>query len=451
MNTIDSVIQKVAASSIPSKSKHTKLEKISNEIQNEILNFKDKRVSKVIVGGSFAKGTWLESETDIDFFVMIEPKVERKEFEELGKSIGFHALKKYKPYLRYSEHPYVEGKVDGIRINIVPCYRVEKNKWKSAADRSPFHTDFMQTNLNEFLKSQVRILKKYLKSVGVYGSQIAVSGFSGYVAEVLILKYGSFRNVLQTFAGLEPNHIISLDSPDEKVVEKFTSPIIIIDPIDSNRNLGAAISTECLAKFILASRLFLKNPSMDFFTKPHRFNAKIVNQIKYNLLIIEFRIQKRSPDILWGQLKKKLTSISKQLTNARFEIIKKSCFTDEEEHAVFIFMIEFTNLPRISVNRGPQIYLRTETDSFINKRGKKSIMIWTDSNRIVSIEGTKNMSIKVHANRIIQNDIGSGSHGGITSDLKKSYSIYLGNERKLSSFVSSAIGLMVHDGEFIGQ
>ena len=114
-------------------------------------------------------------------------------------------------------------------------------------------------------------------------------------------------------------------------------------------------------------------------------------------------------------------------------------------------MIEFTNLPRITVNRGPQIYLRTETDSFINKRGKKSIMIWTDSNRIVTIERTKNMSIKEHANRIIQNDIGSGSHGGITSDIKKSYSIYLGNERKLSNFVSTAISHMVHDGEFIGQ
>ena len=83
MNSIDSVIQKIAASSVPSKSKQSKLGKISKEIQNEIMNFKDKRVSKVIVGGSFAKGTWLESDTDIDFFVMIEPKVERKEFEEL--------------------------------------------------------------------------------------------------------------------------------------------------------------------------------------------------------------------------------------------------------------------------------------------------------------------------------------------------------------------------------
>jgi tRNA nucleotidyltransferase (CCA-adding enzyme) len=190
---------------------------------------------------------------------------------------------------------------------------------------------------------------------------------------------------------------------------------------------------------------------MDFFAKPRRFNAKIVNQIKSNLLIVEFKIQKRSPDILWGQLKRKLTSISKQLSNSRFEIIKKSCFTDEEERAVFIFMIEFTNLPKISVNRGPQIYLRTETDSFINKRGKKSIIVWIDGDRIVSIEGTKNMSIKEHASRIIQNDIDSGNHDGITSDLKRRYSIYLGNERKLSNFVSTAISHMVHDGEFIRQ
>src|SRR5437867_5080918 len=339
MNSIDEVIRMISESSIPTKSKQNELEKISKEIQKGIMNFNDKRILKVIVGGSFAKGTWLEIDTDIDFFVMIEPTVERNEFEELGKSVGFHALKKYSPYLRYSEHPYVEGKVDGIRINIVPCYKVQLSKWKSAADRSPFHTIFMETKLNEFLKSEVKVLKKFLKSIGIYGSQISVSGFSGYVTEVLILKYGSFRNVLQTFAELTPNYIVSLESPDQSAIEKFRSPIIIIDPIDSNRNLGSAISAECLAKFVLASRLFLKAPSTKFFMKSSRSNIKIISDIKSNLLIIDFKIRIRSPDILWGQLKKKLTSISKQLANAGFEIIKKFCFTDEQEHAAFIFMI----------------------------------------------------------------------------------------------------------------
>jgi len=451
MNSIDEVTRTISETSIPPKSNQNELEKISKEIQKEIMNFNDKRILKVIVGGSFAKGTWLENDTDIDFFVMIEPTVERNEFEELGKSIGFHALKKYNPYLRYSEHPYVEGKVNGIRINIVPCYKVQLNKWKSAADRSPFHTIFMETKLNEFLKSEVRVLKKFLKSIGIYGSQISVSGFSGYVTEVLILKYGSFRNVLQTFAELKPNYIVSLESPDQSAIEKFRSPIIIIDPIDSNRNLGAAISAECLAKFVLASRLFLKAPSTKFFIKSSRSNTKIISNIKSNLLIIDFKIQIRSPDILWGQLKKKLTSISKQLANTGFEIIKKFCFTDEQEHAVFIFMVKYTNLSKINLNVGPKIFLKNETDSYIKKRGKKSIMTWTDDMTIVSIEERDKMSIKEHANQIIQNDIESGNPIGISLDLKNGYSIYIGNEKKLSSFISSAISHMVRDGEFIRQ
>ena len=449
MNSIDEVTRMISETCTPPKSRRNELEKISKEIQKEIMNFNDKRILKVILGGSFAKGTWLEIDTDIDFFLMIEPTVERNEFEELGKSVGFHALKKYSPYLRYSEHPYVEGKVNGIRINIVPCYKVQLNKWKSAADRSPFHTIFMETKLNEFLKSEVRVLKKFLKSIGIYGSQISVSGFSGYVTEVLILKYGSFRNVLQTFAELTPNYIVSLDSPDQSLIEKFRSPITIIDPIDSNRNLGAAISAECLAKFVLASRLFLKAPSTKFFMTSNRSNTKIVSDIKSNLLIIDFKIQIRSPDILWGQLKKRLTSISKQLANAGFEIIKKFCYTDEQEHATFIFMIKYTNLPKIKLNVGPKIFLKNETDSFIKKRGEKSIMTWTDDMTIVSIEEREKTSIKELTNQIIQNDIESGKPIGISLDLKNGYSIYIGNEKKLSSFISNAINQMVRDGEFI--
>ncbi|HEY7696226.1 MAG TPA: CCA tRNA nucleotidyltransferase [Nitrososphaeraceae archaeon] len=449
MNKINTVIQHAAKSSEPSKPKQVKLEKISKEIQREIATFKDSRISRVLMGGSFAKGTWLENDTDIDFFVMIEPTVERKEFEELGKSIGYHALRKYKPYLRYSEHPYVEGKVDGTRVNIVPCYKVEKNKWKSAADRSPFHTDFMQDKLNENLKSQVRVLKKFLKAVGIYGSQIAVSGFSGYVTEVLILKYGSFEDVLKIFSVLKPNQIISLDPPDENVIQKFTSPIIIIDPIDSNRNLGAAISADCVAKFVLASRQFLKNPSTEFMKKYGKSKPKIIKQIESNLLIIEFKIHKRSPDILWGQLKRKLTSISKMLSNSRFEIIKKYCYTDEEKRAVFIFMFQFASLPKITVNRGPEVYLRTETDAYMKKRGSNSIMMWTDGMRIQSIEQTKMISIKQYVNDIIKKDIKSGSQTGVTSDFKNGYSIYLGNEKKPNNFVITAINNMIGDGEFI--
>ena len=449
MNKIDTVIQGIAKLSAPSKTKQVKLEKISKEIQKEIESFRDSRISRVQVGGSFAKGTWLENYTDIDFFVMISSTVEREEFEQLGKSIGFQVLKNHHPYLRYSEHPYVEGQVDGIRVNIVPCYKVEKNMWKSAADRSPFHTEFMQDHLNDFLRGQVRVLKKFLKSIGVYGSQIAISGFSGYVTEVLILKYRSFKNVVQTFAELSPNYVVSMALPKQETLAKFTSPLIIIDPVDPRRNLGAAISHESVTKFVLASRNFLKDPSRDFFTNSFKLNPKIIMNIKSNLLIIDFKIQKRSPDILWGQLKRKLSSISRQLGNAGFKIIKKYCFTDEQQHAVLIFLIEFPSLSKIKLIVGPEMYFREETDSFIKKRANKSMMMWTDKMRIASIEKRKILSIKEQVRIMIQNEINSESSAGITLDLKNGYSVYLAHERRLSVFVTSAIYNMVLDGEFI--
>jgi tRNA nucleotidyltransferase (CCA-adding enzyme) len=213
--------------------------------------------------------------------------------------------------------------------------------------------------------------------------------------------------------------------------------------------LGAAISADCVAKFVLASRQFLKNPSIKFMRKPGKLKPKIVKQIESNLLIIEFIIHKRSPDILWGQLKRKLTSISKMLSNSRFKIIKKYCYTDEEKHAVFIFMFEFANLPKITVNRGPEVYLKTETDAYIKKRGDNSIMMWTDGMRIQSIEETPMISIKKYANEIIKKDLGSGSQTGITFDFKNGYSIYLANEKKLNNFVVTAINQMIDDGEFI--
>jgi tRNA nucleotidyltransferase (CCA-adding enzyme) len=307
----------------------------------------------------------------------------------------------------------------------------------------------MQKALNDYLKSQVRVLKLFLKSIGTYGSQISVSGFSGYVTEVLIIKYGSFRNVLQTFAKLEANSVISIDTSDEKIISKFNSPIIIIDPIDEHRNLGAAISAECISKFVLVSRHFLDAPSLEFFKVSHKSNAKTIGHIKSNLLVVEFKIQKRSPDIVWGQLKRKLASISKQLENTGFEIIRTFCFTDEQDRAAIIFMAENTNLPKLTVNDGPEIFRGAETDAFIKKRKSKSIMMFTQNMRIMSIEQTQKRSIKEHTNLIIEKDIKSGAKTGIALDLSKGYSMYLANEKVLNSFVSAAINHMVRDGEFI--
>ena len=142
------------------------------------------------------------------------------------------------------------------------------------------------------MKQEVRLLKKFLKSVGVYGAEIAKSGLSGYVTEILILRYGSFISTLQAIANIDRRrHIVSVCQVDNDVVKTFQSDIIIIDPIDPRRNLGTAISAESLGKLILASRAFIQRPSLDFFRQRGHKKPKTL-KLDSNLLIIEFKFRR---------------------------------------------------------------------------------------------------------------------------------------------------------------
>jgi tRNA nucleotidyltransferase (CCA-adding enzyme) len=87
--------------------------------------------------GSLAKDTWLSGEADIDIFMEFPPDIERRKFEDVALEIAHEAMKDYRSIERFAEHPYLEGWMDGTRVNIVPCYKVKQDKWKSATDRTP--------------------------------------------------------------------------------------------------------------------------------------------------------------------------------------------------------------------------------------------------------------------------------------------------------------------------
>jgi len=256
------IISKIEKAVIPSKNIKKLKKQIADEaftlVKNQINNYPE--IIGLEFGGSFAKDTWLSSEADIDIFIKFKKSVSDEKFIEISKQIGFESMKKYKPYVRYSEHPYVEAKIKKTKINIVPCYDVNLGEWKSSADRSPFHTKYMQNALTPKMKNEVRILKTFLKLTKIYGAEIAKQGFSGYVSEVLILNFGSFENVIKSIAKIQQNQIIGNTS------KVFETSIVIMDPIDSNRNLAAAISNENIGKFILVCRTFQKNPTLQFFT-----------------------------------------------------------------------------------------------------------------------------------------------------------------------------------------
>jgi tRNA nucleotidyltransferase (CCA-adding enzyme) len=443
---VSAVIAKALSLCEPTKSEASKLTKIAQKakrlVENRVASLDE--VVDVIFGGSFAKGTWLRGDADIDIFVKIKPSVSVERFEVLGKSIGQEALKQHKPKLRYSDHPYVEAFVRGIRVNVVPCYNVEQGKWQSAADRSPFHTEYISSNFDDEKRMQTRLLKKFFKGVGIYGAEISTGGFSGYVSEVLVLKYGSFENVLRAVADMQDRQVIAVGDYDSDIVKGFRSPVIIIDPVDSRRNLGTAISPESVGRFVLAARAFLAGPSLQFFREKKK-HAKASAKLYPNVLVVEFTHKERSPDIIWGQLKRSLNAMAKQLEIADFIVLRSSCITDEKTSAALAFLLESITLPLYTKRKGPEVFRRKDTVSFISDtKNKKPLVTWVDREmRVAMLVDRKATDARQFARSLLLDRI---ENSGVAKDLiadRKKLRIYSGSERKIKGLALEAVGEVV--------
>jgi len=394
----------------------------------------------VEIGGSYAKGTWLQGEVDLDIFVKLKNDTDEKTFESVGKKIGFDALKKFKPYVRYSDHPYVEASVKGTLVNVVPCYDVQAGQWKSAADRSSFHTKFILESLDQTKKDEVRLLKKFLTAIGIYGAEIAKEGFGGYVAEVLVLHYESFLGVLEAASNFAQNQVIG------NPAKKFETPLVIIDPIDSNRNLGTAISAESVGKFVLSARSFLKKPSLSFFKpKPSHPNRKNLD----STIIVKFNYKPRSPDIIWGQIKRATTAISGQLELAGFDVLRKSSVTDEKSEAAMIFLLRLPKIEKFMVKNGPEVLRRKESESFIAKNHKNKLLWINESGKILSLQDRSFHDAKPFLNNLLKKDLlASGVPSGLVSDIKRGFRVLNGRQAASKSIKKALTELTTTDGLF---
>jgi tRNA nucleotidyltransferase (CCA-adding enzyme) len=437
------LISKVLPLCEPTQSEERRIAEVAKEakalVDNYVARLDD--VVDVVFGGSFAKGTWLPHHADIDIFVKIKPSVGVEKFEEMGRNIGSEALKNFGPKLRYSDHPYVEVFVNNVRVNVVPCYDVQQGKWQSAADRSPFHTHYISSHFDNEKRRQARLLKKFFKSVGIYGAEISTEGFSGYVSEVLVLKYSSFENVLLAAADWQERQIIAVSDYDSDFVKASNGPLIIIDPVDRRRNLGTAISPQSVAKFMLAARAFLEKPSLEFFEegKSHRRGARKL--LLPNVLVVEFSHEKKSPDIIWGQLKRSINAIAKQLELAHFEVLRSSCVTDERSSAALAFLLESITLPAYTKKKGPQIFRRKDTASFLSNR-KKPLAIWVDREmRVVMLIERKATDARKFVKSLLLNH---RENSGISRDLiANKLQIYSGSDRKIKGLAKEAVGEVV--------
>lgn len=364
----------------PTDREEEKLRRVEEKVSKLLYSaIGDSSFPQVVLGGSYSKGTWLKKEADIDYFLKYPPEFPREKLEEEAIQLAIGAVKGYEVTMRYAEHPYVETFVEAVRVNLVPCYNVDKGKWQSAVDRSPFHSEYIRSRFDERLRLETRLLKKFVKSANAYGAEIKVRGLSGYVCEVLALKYGSFLDALKAISDFRKGETISIEPFDSKLAQSFESAVVILDPIDTTRNLGTAISTEKLGQLLLKARAFLAKPSVAYFETHSAPRKKINTELLKRILVIRVKNKERSADILWGELRKSASSIERKLEILGFKVLRYEVGSDEKGESAFAFLLLDRYLGSYHLRFGPDIFRKEDLERYLSKNKKKYVLSWIDS------------------------------------------------------------------------
>ena len=391
-------------------------EEIRKAVKRECV--KAKLEAEVRLDGSLAKDTWIQDNVDVDIFIRIQPELTKLELERICLPIAKRALAPNKIIKRYADHPYVESYVPTtsgtVRVNVVPCYNVQFGKWQSATDRTPYHTQYVREHLTNEMKDEVRLLKAFLRGIGSYGADIKTGGFSGMLAETLILKYEDFPRTITNFTTWREDKFIDIENQYEKRTDEihkiFREPLIVIDPIDKGRNLAAAVTQEQLWNFVAASRRFLKNPTRKYFYEPElkpltgREYRALIRKRHSSLICLQTGKIDTVADILWSQLYKTERALTNLLKNNDFQVIRSGSWSDEKSLNVILFELETERLAATRRHIGPPISKMDESANFIKKHRHEKNTIsgpWVEGQRwIVHNQRTNTSAIQVLASNL---------------------------------------------------
>ncbi|WP_114575967.1 CCA tRNA nucleotidyltransferase [Saliphagus sp. LR7] len=314
--------------------------------------------------GSTARDTWISGDRDIDVFVRFPTGLDRETLERYGLAVGHETLPEGRE--EYAEHPYVSGEFEGFDVDVVPCFRVESaTGTRSAVDRTPFHTRYLQERLDDELASEIRLAKGFLKGVGIYGSDLRTRGFGGYLTELLVCAYDGFRELCEAAADWQPP--VELD-PEGHGRESFADPLVVIDPTDPERNVAAVCSAESVARFQHHARDLLADPRAELFEPddPDPLSAEVVaghvERRESTPLALSFPAPDLVDDQLYPQLRKSLAGIARELEDRGFDVLRTATFAAED--AVLLVELAVASLPAVERHEGPPVAVRSHAEGF---------------------------------------------------------------------------------------
>ncbi len=327
------------------------------------LNSKFKE-GKCVLGGSIAKDTWIKGDSDIDVFAVFNKKYSKENISKILEK----RLKEMKFKIKkiHGSRDYFQVRQGDYNLEVVPILNVKNAKEaKNITDVSPLHVKWVRKHKR--LLNEIRLVKAFCKANKLYGAESYIKGFSGYVLEILTIYYGSFEKLISNSKKWKEELVIDIEKHYDGLNESKKSPLIVIDPVQNNRNAAAALSLEKFNKFIEIAKEFKRNPSEKFFVL-----NKINDEDLRGALILEAKALKGKKDIIGSKLLKALDFIAKRLKEEGYEI--EDYDWEWSEKIKFWYFVKENELSEKYRHYGPPIKEEKHLEEFRRKYKKYKLL-----------------------------------------------------------------------------
>ncbi|MBU1204709.1 MAG: CCA tRNA nucleotidyltransferase [Nanoarchaeota archaeon] len=351
----------------------TVLDSINSEIKKK--NIK----ARAVLGGSIAKGTFLKDDYDCDIFVKFNLNYKKRDISDLLEKV----LKIFPKVNRiHGSRDYFNFRSNGISFEIVPVLDIKKAEQAvNITDCSPLHVKWVKNKLKKNLKlaDEIRLAKAFCKACKVYGAESYLRGFSGHVLDILTIYYNGFIPLLKNAVKWKEREVIDFnDYYNGRALERLNKsklgPLVVIDPIQPERNAAAVLSRKNFLLFRKSAKNFLKKPSKKFFEKKEITIDELKEKSKgKNLVLLDVKALDGKEDVVGSKLLKAFNYINKKLVLNGFTVYGNGWKWDKKKKALFWFILKDEILPESFKRVGPPVKNKENVKAFMKKHKKTFI------------------------------------------------------------------------------
>ena len=335
-------------------------EKVTAELK------KQKVVANLFVGGSVGKGTCLPGIHDIDYFMRFDLKKYGE--ENLSEICEGVLLSIFKDVLRLKgSRDYFRVKINDYEVEIIPVLYIKRiTQAQNLTDQSPFHVNWIKKNVKvkKNLDFDMRLAKQFFRASGVYGAESWIGGFSGHVTEILVVHYGGFDKLLKAVLKWKDKTIIDVEKAykGKDVLDilddaKIVGPLVVVDPVDKDRNAAAALGLEKFELLQSKIELFLKKPHKKFFDEIEITVEDIKKIGKRNrVLIWKATPEDEKMDVSGAKMVKYSEHIARMFKNEEFIVLDSGMYWNKHDYGLVWVIVDKKDLSKKQVIKGPQTF-----------------------------------------------------------------------------------------------